>query len=134
MSEWCIGRNFWINLLRNILVSHFDLNSWTNVCESCSATWNLLATSTFALGLRRTTGNRVQGGRSQDLPDADWLVAKNHSLNRTTLTLVHIWLLLYLKKLQSLISLIAFKDQISTSHNIFCITIRKKNRVMCFEV
>jgi hypothetical protein len=56
--------------------------------EACSATWNLGTNSAFALGPRKTTENLVQIGRSQDLPNADWLLASSPVLNPWTLTLV----------------------------------------------
>jgi hypothetical protein len=58
--------------------------------ESCSAMCNLGTTSTFVLGPRKTTENLDRVGRSQDLPDASWLLASNPALNTSTwaLTLV----------------------------------------------
>jgi hypothetical protein len=44
--------------------------------------------SAFALGPRKTTENLNQVGRSQDLPDANWLLASSPALNPRTLTLV----------------------------------------------
>jgi hypothetical protein len=56
--------------------------------EACSATWNLGANSAFALGPRKTTENLDRVGRSQDLTDANWLLASSPALNPRALTLV----------------------------------------------
>jgi hypothetical protein len=50
------------------------------------------------LGSRKTTENLDRVGRSQDLPDANWLPASSPVLNTRTLTSVPIWMSLYLKK------------------------------------
>jgi hypothetical protein len=69
---------------------------WTNIgraaCETCCATWDLGANSAFALGSRKTTEKLDRVGRSQDLPDANWLLASSPALNTWTLTLVPNWL------------------------------------------
>jgi hypothetical protein len=39
--------------------------------EACSATWNLITNSAFALGPRKTKENLDRVDRSQDLPDAN---------------------------------------------------------------
>jgi hypothetical protein len=70
--------------------------------DECSATWNLGINSAFTLGSRKTTKTLDWVGQSQDLPDANWLLASSPALNTRTLTLVPIWLLLYLKKKKSL--------------------------------
>jgi hypothetical protein len=49
-------------------------------CEACNAAWNLGTNSTFALGSRKTTENLDRLGRSQDLPDANWLLASSPAL------------------------------------------------------
>jgi hypothetical protein len=46
--------------------------------------------SAFALGPRKTTVTLDRVGRSQDLPDANWLLASSPALNSRTLTLVPI--------------------------------------------
>jgi hypothetical protein len=65
--------------------------TWSNIgraaCEASSATWNLCTNSAFALGSRKTTENLDRVGRSQELPDANWLVASSPELNTRTLTL-----------------------------------------------
>jgi hypothetical protein len=58
--------------------------------EACSATWNLGTNSAFALGPRKTMENLDRIGRSQDLPDANWLLASSPALNTRALTLVPI--------------------------------------------
>jgi hypothetical protein len=55
-----------------------------------SATWNLGTNSAFAMGPRKTTENLDRVGRSQDLPDANWLLASSPALNTRALTLVPI--------------------------------------------
>jgi hypothetical protein len=67
-------------------------------CEACSATWDLGTNSAFALGPRKPTENLDRVGRSQDLADANRLLASSAALNTRTLTVDPIWLLLYLKK------------------------------------
>jgi hypothetical protein len=47
--------------------------------------------SAFALGPKKTTENLDRSGWSQDLPDANWLVAISPALNTQALTLVPIW-------------------------------------------
>jgi hypothetical protein len=58
--------------------------------EACSETWNLGTNSAFALGPRKPTENLdlLVVGRSQDLPDANRLLASSPALNPRTLTLV----------------------------------------------
>jgi hypothetical protein len=56
--------------------------------EACSATWNLGTNSAFALGPRKTTENLDWVVPSQDLQDANWLLANSSALNPRTLTLV----------------------------------------------
>jgi hypothetical protein len=51
-------------------------------------TWNLGINSAFALGPRKTTENLDRVGRSQDFPDANWLLASSPALNTRTLTSV----------------------------------------------
>jgi hypothetical protein len=46
--------------------------------------------SAFALGSRKTTENLDRVGRSQDLPDTNWLLASSPALNTRTLKLVPI--------------------------------------------
>jgi hypothetical protein len=55
-----------------------------------SMQWNvkLVTNSAFALGLRKTTENLDRVRRSQDLPDANWLLASSSALNPRTVTLV----------------------------------------------
>jgi hypothetical protein len=55
---------------------------------ACSATWNLGTNSAFALGPRKSTENLDRVGWSQDLPDANWLLASSPALNPWALTLV----------------------------------------------
>jgi hypothetical protein len=58
--------------------------------EACSATWNLGTNSAFALGPRKITENLDRVGRSQDVRDANWLLASSPALNTRALTLVPI--------------------------------------------
>jgi hypothetical protein len=48
--------------------------------------WILGTNSAFALGSGKTTENLDRVGRSQDLPDANWLLASSPGLNTRTLT------------------------------------------------
>jgi hypothetical protein len=50
------------------------------------ATLNLGTNTAFALEPRKTTGNFDRAGRSQDLPDANWLLDSSPTLNTRTLT------------------------------------------------
>jgi hypothetical protein len=52
------------------------------------ATWNLGTNSAFGLGPRKTTENLDRVGLSQDLPDANWLLASSPALNTRTLASV----------------------------------------------
>jgi hypothetical protein len=57
-----------------------EISSATNgsaAWEACSVTWNLGINSAFALGPRKTTANLDRVGQSQDLPDANWLLASS---------------------------------------------------------
>jgi hypothetical protein len=56
--------------------------------EACSTTWNLGTNSGFALGRRKTRENLDRVGRSQDLPDANWLLVSSPTLKPRTLTLI----------------------------------------------
>jgi hypothetical protein len=58
--------------------------------EAYSATWNLGPNSAFALGPRKTTENLNWVGRSQDLPDVNWLLASSPALTARAPTLVPI--------------------------------------------
>jgi hypothetical protein len=60
-------------------------------CEACSATWNLGTNSAFALWPRKTTEKLDRVGWSQDLPDANWLLASSQALNTRVLFLVPIF-------------------------------------------
>jgi hypothetical protein len=55
-----------------------------------SARWYLGTNSAFTLGPRKTTENLDWVGQSQDLPDANWLLASSPALNTPALTLVPI--------------------------------------------
>jgi hypothetical protein len=55
-------------------------------------------TLAFAIGPRKITENLDRVGRSQDLPDANLLLASSPAINTPTLTLVPMWPLLYLNK------------------------------------
>jgi hypothetical protein len=59
---------------------NFEVTIGRAAWEACSATWNLSTNSTFALGPRKTTENLYRVGRSQDLPDANWLLASSSAL------------------------------------------------------
>jgi hypothetical protein len=56
--------------------------------EACSASWNLCTNSAFALRPMKTTENFDRFGRSQDHPDANWLLANSPALNTKALILV----------------------------------------------
>jgi hypothetical protein len=76
----------------------FDVPNGRATCEGSNATWNLGSGSAFTPGPRRKTTEILDRvGRSQDLPDANWLLASCPALKTRTLTLVPIWVLLYLK-------------------------------------
>jgi hypothetical protein len=59
-------------------------------CEACSSKWNLGTSSEFALGRRKTTENLNGFGQSQDLPNANSLLASSPVLSTRALTLVPI--------------------------------------------
>jgi hypothetical protein len=63
---------------------------WSNIgmsaSEASSATWNLGTNSAFALGPRKTTEKLDRVGRSQELPDANRLLASSPALNSRTPT------------------------------------------------
>jgi hypothetical protein len=88
----------WSNIWRTTLGRNFYFTTGRAACEARSATWNLGTKSASALGPRKTTENLDRVGRSQDLPDANWLLASSPALNTRILTLVPVWLLLYLKE------------------------------------
>jgi hypothetical protein len=83
--------------LRGLRYSEIWSNIWRATCEASSAPWNLGTNSAFALGPSKTTGNLNRVGRSQDLPEANRLLASSTSFNTRNLTSVSIWLLLYFK-------------------------------------
>jgi hypothetical protein len=56
---------------------------------------NLCTNTASAIGPKKTTEILDRGGRSQDLPDANRLLASSPVLNTRTLASVPIWLLLY---------------------------------------
>jgi hypothetical protein len=58
--------------------------------EACSSTWNLGTNSAFALGPRKTTEYLHRVGRSQDVPNANWLLVSSPALNTQAPTLVPI--------------------------------------------
>jgi hypothetical protein len=62
-----LGRLHWGELL-NVTIGRA-------ICETCSATWNLDTNSAFTLGPRKTTETVNEVGRSQELPNANWLLA-----------------------------------------------------------
>jgi hypothetical protein len=49
-------------------------------CETFSEMWNLYTNSVFSLGPRKTTEILDRVGRSQDLPDANWLLASSPTI------------------------------------------------------
>jgi hypothetical protein len=61
---------------------------WYNIrraaCEACSATCNLGTKSVLILGPKKTTENLDQVGTSQDVPDANSLLASSPELNTRT--------------------------------------------------
>jgi hypothetical protein len=78
------------DIRRATLGRNFNVTVGRAACEACSATWNLGTNSAFALWPRKTTENLNRVGRSQDLPDANWLLASSPALNPRALTLVPI--------------------------------------------
>jgi hypothetical protein len=65
------------NIGRAILGQTFDVNNERAACEARSAAWNLVTNWAFALASRKTTENLDRIGRSQDLLDAEWLLASS---------------------------------------------------------
>jgi hypothetical protein len=59
-------------------------------CEACSTKWNLGTNSAFALWPRKTKEKLNRVGLSQDLPDANWILASSPALKMRVLTLVPI--------------------------------------------
>jgi hypothetical protein len=88
MLEGLQCSEIWSNIARAILGRNFGVTIWRAAWEACSATWNLGTNSAFALGSRKTTENLDRVGRSQDLPDANWLLASSPTLNTRSLTSV----------------------------------------------
>jgi hypothetical protein len=88
----------WYNIGRSTLGRNFDVTIVRALREASSAMWNLCTNSAFVLGSRKTTENLDRVGRTQDLPDANWLLATRPAVNMRNLTIIPIWLLLYLKK------------------------------------
>jgi hypothetical protein len=89
----------WTDIGRATLGWNFDVTSGRAACEARRQRGILCTNSAFAPGSRKTTENLDRVGRSQDLPDANWLLASSPALNTRTLTLVPICVfLLYLKK------------------------------------
>jgi hypothetical protein len=88
----------WSNIRRATLEWNFNVTGRTAVCEACSATWNLLTNSVFFSRTEENHGKLDRVGRSQDLLDANWLLALCPAFNARTLTLVPIRLLLCSKK------------------------------------
>jgi hypothetical protein len=57
---------------------------------SLQSTWNLGTNSAFTLGPKKTKENLDRVGRSQNLPDANLLLASSSALNTRALALVPI--------------------------------------------
>jgi hypothetical protein len=70
---------------RNFLCYHWEHYMWSMQCN-VDFGYQLV----FAMGLRKTTENLDHVGRSQDLSDANWLLASSPALNTRALTLVPI--------------------------------------------
>jgi hypothetical protein len=83
----CIWTNFKLTLGGVHSGEIFNVTIRRAACEACSPTWNLGTDSAFALGPRKTTENLDRVGRSQNLPDANWLLVSNLALNTRVLTL-----------------------------------------------
>jgi hypothetical protein len=66
--------------------------------------WNLGINSAFALGPSKTTQNLDQIGRSQELPDANYLLASSPALNTRALTLVLIYVVFFFSFLSFFLS------------------------------
>jgi hypothetical protein len=85
-SEWIlIQHQDWY-----IKETFFYITIGRAACEACSATWSMSTNLAFVLGPRKTTENLDLVGRSQDLLDANWLIASSPALNTRVLTLVPI--------------------------------------------
>jgi hypothetical protein len=63
--------------------------------EACSGTWNLGTNSSLALVPRKTTENLDRVGRSQDLPDANWLLAISPASSPNTIPYLCCFFLFY---------------------------------------
>jgi hypothetical protein len=87
---WIIVK-FWSNIGRATLGRKF-VTIGRAACEACSVTWNLGINSAFSLGPRKTRENW------STWPVAEHSGSKLTSSQSPTLTLIHIWLLFYLKK------------------------------------
>jgi hypothetical protein len=74
--------------MKATLRRNFYVTIGSGACEACSATWDLATNSTFALAPTKTTENPDRVGLSQELPDANWLLASSPALITRTLTLV----------------------------------------------
>jgi hypothetical protein len=98
------GSNIW----RSTLSRNFDVTIGRAMREACNVTWNMATNLVFALGRKKTTENLDRVGRSQDLPDADWLLACSPPINTRALMLIPIWPLLYLKRIFTYLSLHIF--------------------------
>jgi hypothetical protein len=87
----------WSNIGKVTLERNFDVTIGRAACEKSSAIWNLGTNSVFAPRPRKITGNLDRVGRSQDFQAANWRLASSPTLNTRNLTLIPIWLQLYLK-------------------------------------
>jgi hypothetical protein len=96
---------------------NFDIDFWGAACETCSATWNLGTNSAFALGSTKTTEKHLDG-RSQDLPDANSLLADISEFKYWNPMLFAV-LLLYFKKLTYLSHRVCFACMLMVSNGQF---------------
>jgi hypothetical protein len=78
-----------------------------------SATWNLGTNSAFAPGTRQTTENLDRVGRSQDLPDTNYLLFSSQALNARTPTSLPICVVALFEKFAHLV----FTNSVRTSQD-----------------
>jgi hypothetical protein len=92
--SWCLVHLALKGSIRKISIRHqevyikakFLVLPLGGLHESCSATWNLVINSAFALGPKKTTETLDRVSRSQEFPDANWLLASSLALNTRALT------------------------------------------------
>jgi hypothetical protein len=102
------------------MAKFWKVNIWRAAWEACSTTWNFGTNSAFALGPRKTTGNLDRIGRSQDLPDANWLLASSPALNTRALTLFpYLWSCFIIKYVYSLCYNVLYSYNLDKQHTVY---------------